>query len=87
MEYLDIKKRINKNVDHQGIGGKEIMIEFEIPREEFLKKVDEWNPACVNLFKRRFEVDFEDENLKYKIYYGKVDHLGYAVLEDELEDL
>ena len=34
MNSLNIKKKINKNVFHQGIGGKEILIEMEVPKDE-----------------------------------------------------
>lgn len=86
MENLNIRKRVKGNITHQGIGGKEIRLEFEIKRKaEVLEKACfEGNYACKNFMNRRkdFKYDFP-----YKIYYGKVGNLGYVVSEDELEDL
>lgn len=86
MEYLDVTKTLKKNIEHQGIGGQKIVLEFEVDRNEFLKKVDEWNPACVNFYMRRQDLDFEDENFNHKLYYGKVGPLGYVVSDDEFEE-
>ena len=86
MENLNIVKRVSKEVKHQGIGGEEIRLEFEIkPKEQVLEKACfEGNMACRNFIKRRkdFKHDFP-----YKVYYGKVGGLGYVVSEDELEDI
>lgn len=76
-----ITKRIKKDVKHQGIGGKEILIEMELTSHE----VDTtWNWACYNFVERRPDIPVGSD---LKCYYGHVGSLGYIVAEDELEDL
>lgn len=76
--------KVKDHVEHQGIGGKEIRIEFELTKFEVLERAVEGNWACFNFMKRRsdFKIDFP-----YKLYYGKVGGLGYVVAEDELEEV
>ncbi len=83
MEILNLKKKVSNKVDHQNIGGKEIILEFEVNADEvFYRAVVEGNWACKNFKDRRkdFNCDFP-----YKLYYGKVGDFGYIVSEDELE--
>lgn len=79
-----ITKKIKKNVKHQGIGGKEIIIEKETDVNYFLEK--EFGSLTIaeeNFMARRFEIMVKE--LPLKIYYGHVGMLGYFVAEDELE--
>lgn len=84
MDSLNIKKKINKNVTHQGIGGKEILIEMEVPKDEVFTNGISGNWACYNFMKRRNDFNC---NFPHKTYYGKVNGLGYIVAEDELEEI
>lgn len=78
------QKRINKNVKHQGIGGKIIEIEFEVSKTELLHKAQvEGNWACYNFIDRRPDIKYDSPQ---KLYYGKVGTLGYVVADDELSD-
>ena len=83
MEDLRLKKRIKKDVRHQGIGGSEIFIEFELNPDDVLEKGAMGNWACFNFMKRRKDFKY---GFPHKLYYGKVNGLGYVVAEDELED-
>ena len=80
-------KRIKKEITHQNIGGKKFIVDEEITKtltnnEVFLKALD-GNWACHNFVERRpdFAYDFP-----YKLYYGKVDGLGYIIAEDEFDE-
>lgn len=75
-------RKIKKFVDHQGIGGKEIIIERELTPDEVDERALEGNWACLNFALRRddFLPDFNK-----KCFYGHVGDLGYVVCEDELE--
>lgn len=79
-------KTIKSHIFHQGIGGKTIIIDEQItetltPDVVFEKAMtDNW--ACYNFVERRRDFNHE---FKHKLYYGKVDGLGYIVAEDELE--
>ena len=77
--------KVNEVVEYQGIGGNEIIIEREFNVSDLLDvPFNEMNLACINFITRigYFKGDIE-ENIK--VYYGKVDGLGYLVYEDELE--
>lgn len=76
---------INKEVEHQGIGGKEIILEKKLLVKDFLDiKFNEASVAMTNFIIRR--LDFVDEkNEDKKVYYGHVGDLGYFVAEDEIE--
>lgn len=74
--------KIKKTVNHQNIGGKVFIPEFEVSADEVDKKAMQGNPACLNFCIRRD--DFLPEFNK-KLYYGHVGVLGYVVCEDELE--
>ena len=79
-----IIRAIKKNVEHQGIGGKEIIIEKETDVNYFLDKtITEYTIAESNFVRRRMDLIIDE--LPLKIYYGHVGMLGYFVAEDELE--
>lgn len=79
-----IVKRIKKSVTHQGIGGQEFIVDEYVTKtltnDEVLYNALNGNPACLNFAKRR--LDF-NKLFPYKLYYGKVNGLGYVVAEDE----
>ena len=79
------RANINKKVEHQGIGGKEIILEKELLVKDFLyTKFNEMPVAMTNFIMRR--LDFIDEkNEDKKVYYGHVGDFGYFVAEDEIE--
>ena len=75
-----IIRKVKKDIKYQGIGGKEILIEMELPSYEVDTTL---NWACINFVKRRPDIPL-GSNLK--CYYGHIDTLGYIVAEDELEE-
>lgn len=79
-------RRIKPHVLHQGIGGKDFIIDFGVTNtltnDEVFNLGISGNPACYNFLRRR--PDF-NRNFPHKLYYGKVDGLGYIVAADELE--
>lgn len=79
-------RTIKPHVTHQGIGGKQFIVDIPITNsltnDEVFNKGISGNPACYNFIRRR--PDF-NRDFKHKLYYGKVDGLGYVVAEDELE--
>lgn len=81
-----IIKRIKEGVIHQGIGGKEFIVDIGITNtltpEEVFFKAKTGNMACYNFVRRR--MDF-NQDFPYKLYYGKVDGLGYILAEDEFQ--
>ena len=80
---INLIRRVKKTVTHQGIGGKEIRLEFELDADTvFDKAVNEGNWACSNVMNRRSDFNYE---FPLKLYYGKVGGLGYVVAEDEFE--
>ena len=74
--------RIKKNVQHQGICGKNIFLERKLTPDEVDKQAWNGNIACLNFCMRR--KDFLPEFNK-ELFYGHVGNLGYVVCEDELE--
>lgn len=81
------KRRVVSSVTHQGIGGKEIIIEREMTCKDLstLCTIAVWN-----FLKRRPDLR-EYENRNTPIYYGHVQSkdgswLGYFVAADELEE-
>lgn len=80
------KYKIKEDITHQGIGGKEFIIEEEWDIDDvILKGLFYGNPACRNFLDRR-----GDEPLgvtRPRTFYGKVGILGYVVAEDELEEI
>ena len=76
-------RRISKDLKYRDLGGKIFYIEFEVSKDEVIKKaLTEGNWACYNFMDRR--PDFNNLFDK-KLYYGKVDNLGYIIAEDELD--
>lgn len=79
------KAKINKNVEHQGIGGQEIIIEKEITINDILDTNFQNMPiAMYNFIIRRIDL-LDAKYGKRKVYYGHVGILGYFVADDELE--
>ena len=76
--------RVKENVTHQGIGGKEIILERYLTPDEVDNKASNGNIACLNFCMRRD--DFLPEFNK-NLYYGHVGDLGYVICEDELEEV
>lgn len=76
-------RKIKKDLKYRNLGGRVFYIEFEVTKDEVMKKaLVEGNWACYNFMDRR--PDFNNFWTK-KLYYGKVDNLGYIIAEDELE--
>lgn len=78
------KRLIKDSVTHQGIGGKEFIVDEYVTKtltnNEVFDKGMSGNPACLNFIMRR--PDFNCA-FPHKLYYGKVNGLGYVVAEDE----
>lgn len=83
MIQVNKKYKIKKEVKHQNIGGKKILIERELTADDVDDLALRGNIACFNFCMRRedFLPDFNK-----KLYYGHVGNLGYIVCEDELID-
>lgn len=77
---------VKKEVTHQNIGGKEIIIDEKISEDltplKVFTEAKNGNIACFNFILRR---DDFNPNFPHKIFYGKVGGLGYIVSNDELE--
>lgn len=88
-EYKTIlKRRIIPSITHQGIGGKEILIERELTCKEAGKLL---TIGAANFWNRRGDL-CNKEHDNTIIYYGHVKSndgswLGYFVAEDELESI
>ena len=84
-QYISKKAIISNKVKHQGIDGKEIILEKELLVKDFLDtNLNEMTVAMINFIKRR--LDFIDEkNEDKKVYYGHIGDFGYFVAEDEIE--
>ncbi len=78
------KAIIDKKVKHQGIGGKEIIIEKEMTWDDALDTNFNQMPIAMYNFIRR-RLDLGEEHGSMKIYYGHVGNLGYFVADDEIE--
>lgn len=80
-------KIIKTSVTHQSIGGKEFVVDEKITEtltnDNLFTNAINGNWACYNFIMRR--PDF-NAFFPYKLYYGKVDGLGYVVAEDEFDD-
>lgn len=78
------KAIINKNVEHQNIGGREIVIEKEMKLGDVLDtNFNEMPIAMANFIFRRTDLFDADDNMR--VYYGHVGSLGYFVADDEIE--
>ena len=78
-----LSRKLKKDFTYRGLGGKTFQIEFEVSKEEVVTKaLTEGNWACYNFMERR-----KDFNTFWtqKLYYGKIDGLGYIIAEDELQ--
>lgn len=79
-------RKIKSHVKHQDIGGKNISIDpvitSQLCYDTVFNAAITGNIACYNFIGRR--TDYSRE-FQHKLYYGKVDGLGYIVAEDELE--
>lgn len=81
----NLKKNLILSIDHQGIGGKEIVIEGVVPFSDIIDGALCGNWACRNFVERRGGIDkLRDSCLVF--FYGKVNGLGYIVASDEFED-
>ena len=80
------KRIIKRSVKHQNIGGKEFIIDQNITEtlsyETVYNNAIQGNIACWNFIHRRNDFD---NHFEHKLYYGKVNGLGYIVAEDEFE--
>lgn len=86
-----IVKKIKNSVTHQDIGGKDFIVDENITEtlsnEEICKQSMLGNIACINFINRRQDfTDILTNHFEHKLYYGKVDGLGYIVAEDEFEN-
>lgn len=81
-----IVKVIKNEIKHQDIGGKEFIVDENITEtlspEEIFRQAYSGNFAYINFIKRRSDFD---HNFEHKLYYGKVNGLGYIVAEDEFK--
>lgn len=82
-----IIKKISKKITHQNIGGKDFIVDTYITPtltndEVFEQGMNKGNIACYNFIQRRKDFSWD---FPYKLYYGKVDGLGYIVAEDEFQ--
>lgn len=81
-----IIRRIKPHIKHQGIGGKDFIVDIAVTdtltNDEVFNLGISGNFACYNFLRRR--PDF-NRDFPYKLYYGKVDGLGYIIAQDELE--
>lgn len=76
--------RLKEDIEHQGIGGKRIIIEREFTVDDILNQpLNKMNIACVNFVMRRMDF-IVPQNGKMKVFYGHVNGLGYFIAEDEL---
>jgi len=77
--------KLKENIEHQGIGGKVIVLEREGTLSYALDKpLDEMNIALYNFIQRRPDLMTSGKDTM-KLYYGHVGNLGYFVSEDEFD--
>ena len=75
--------KIKDDVKHQGIGGKVIRIEKEMPIDYMLDyPFDSMNIALYNFVMRRIG----SVQCVETIYYGHVGNLGYYIADDEIKE-
>lgn len=76
-----VTRKIKKSVTYRDLGGKTIIIDRELTREDVLT-TENW--ACWNFIDRR--PDVKDIWTRKRYFYGHAeDNMGYVVCEDELE--
>jgi len=86
MNILNRKRTLKDSIEHQGIGGKEIVIEGEVPFDDIVfNAVFCGNWACKNYLDRREEINKPAVYVP-RHYYGKVGALGYLVGSDEFKE-
>lgn len=74
---------LDEKIEHQGIGGKEIIIEKELTISDVLNtNLKEMTIAMSNFIMRRKDFMELDEDMK--VYYGHVGFFGYFVADDEI---
>lgn len=74
---------LDEKIEHQGIGGKEIIIEKEMTIGDILDTNFNVMPiAMSNFIMRRKDLFRLDEDMK--VYYGHVGFFGYFVADDEI---
>ena len=76
-------RNVKQNIKHQNIGGKRIEIEFELSKDDVIKREKEGNWPCFDFITRR--EDFNSISFDKKLYYGKINNLSYIVADDEIE--
>lgn len=77
--------KLKKGIEHQGIGGKYIVLEREDTLAYALDMpFDKMTIGLYNFVQRRPEL-MMNENEDMKLYYGHVGTLGYFVAEDEID--
>lgn len=77
-----LSRKLKKNFTYRNLGGKTFQIEFEVSKNEVLQRATEGNWACYNFMERRKDFNY---TWTKKLYYGKIDGLGYIIAEDELQ--
>ena len=76
-----VTRKIKKSVTYRDLGGKTIIIDRELTRDDVLT-TENW--ACWNFIDRRPDVRNAFVHKRY--FYGHAeDNMGYVVCEDELE--
>ena len=79
--------RLVEGIEHQGIGGKRIILEREFTVNDILDQpIQQMNIACINFLIRRIDFVLPHNGIK-KLYYGHVNGLGYFIAQDELVGL
>lgn len=80
-------KTIKESITHQDIGGKDFIIDEQVTatltNDEVFHKALNGNMACMNFVDRRPDFNYM---FPYKLYYGKIDGLGYIISEDEFKE-
>lgn len=85
IEYEKPKKaKLIDNIEHQGIGGKVIILEREM---SFFTVAGMSTIAVWNFVNRRMDLSTKaiSDWHNIKCYYGHVGNLGYFVAEDEID--
>ena len=77
--------KLKEGIEHQGIGGKIIVLEREGTIAYALDMpLEKMTIGLYNFVQRRPDL-MNDENQDMKLYYGHVGTLGYFVAEDEFD--
>lgn len=77
---------LKDELKHQEIGGKEFLVDERITEtltnDEVFNIGMTGNYACHNFLERRHDFN---RNFPFKLYYGKVNGLGYIIASDEIK--